>query len=741
MPNPPLNIPVIQKPTPIALDETLVETTDSNKALYDRELQYGHLHPDRIKYPGYRFLKSEPTTYGMIRYYWGNDFTAQDFYNVTKTYAEDAILFPTFVRSYRVLREDYLVQGPLTKLTAFTGIVAIRVTAGGSGYTQDFAATLTGGGGTGAAATCIVDTQSGAVIWIFMTNVGSGYTAAPAVGFGNGDGTGAAASAIIQPATALLTKEEHSKLDESDPYASLYDRVTRTWETLPGPIISGTQIDPESGIVIDYEKQVVAAGSVTSGKVGSTVLQLLLQDGGTGYTSNPTVTISGGGGTGATATASITAPSPAGQVASIALTNPGIGFTMVPAVAISDTGGGSGSGATAAAVLNGVQVASLVLDDGGSGFTDVPLVQITDAGTGAGATGVATLTPTTVEFVNPVNAGSGYTTATVTFSGGGGTGADVSAVIVGGAITSYNINNNGSGYTSIPTATVSGDGTGATAVVLLNATSVASIALTSTGSHYQNPSVAFVTGGGTATAHALLQPTSIQSVTVTAPGAAYTSPAVTIAGGGGGAAIATAALLTGTVTTLSLTNAGSGFTSSPSVSFSGGGGTGAQAAAIIGALTYVYEEPVTSVKSIKMSSSVDLSSLPPDKSYPVTFRVQFQDLIISSLVEASGSNGVDFGMLENGFNGGSGPVAALMWERYMTDSEYEAFGGGPYSVTGKTVVTTLVETATSNGYGRVWTFRPTPAFGGTTAGTVDLSADILKYGIRKVRQIALPRNY
>lgn len=72
-------------------------------------------------------------------------------------------------------------------------ISAINVTSGGTGYTSAPTVTLTGGGGTGATATAIVD--SGSVIGVTITNPGTGYTAVPTVAFAGGAGTGAAATA------------------------------------------------------------------------------------------------------------------------------------------------------------------------------------------------------------------------------------------------------------------------------------------------------------------------------------------------------------------------------------------------------------------------------------------------------------------------------------------------------------------------------------------------------------------
>lgn len=253
----------------------LIETTDSNKSLYDRMLEKGHHHPDQQRYHGYRFLRQEPTAYGQMRYWWANDFTSQDSYNATKTYEAQTNAFPTFIRSYRVLRAEYLVTGPVTKGLPFTGVVSVAVTSGGSGYTEDFAAAFTGGSGSGAAGLAIVDKGSGTVLRVELNSVGTGYTGAPSVSFAGGSGTGATATAVIQPSSCVLVAEEHSKLEDNDPYASLYDKVTRTWETLPGPTISSTRIDFDGAVVnVATTKKLISA--ITSGETllsGNTVWQ------------------------------------------------------------------------------------------------------------------------------------------------------------------------------------------------------------------------------------------------------------------------------------------------------------------------------------------------------------------------------------------------------------------------------------------------------------------------------------
>jgi hypothetical protein len=77
----------------------------------------------------------------------------------------------------------------------------------------------------------------------------------------------------------------------------------------------------------------------------SGVSYLSLTAAGSGYTSAPTVSITGGGGSGATAIATVSA----GVVTALTLTAPGTGYTSWPSVAIT---GGGGSGATGQANLS-----------------------------------------------------------------------------------------------------------------------------------------------------------------------------------------------------------------------------------------------------------------------------------------------------------------------------------------------------------------------------------------------------
>jgi len=76
-----------------------------------------------------------------------------------------------------------------------SGVDAVSVTSGGSGYANSFAVTFTGGGGSGAAGTATA--IGGVVVSVEITDPGSGYTSAPVPDFSAGGGTGAAGTAIL----------------------------------------------------------------------------------------------------------------------------------------------------------------------------------------------------------------------------------------------------------------------------------------------------------------------------------------------------------------------------------------------------------------------------------------------------------------------------------------------------------------------------------------------------------------
>ena len=101
---------------------------------------------------------------------------------------------------------------------------------------------------------------------------------------------------------------------------------------------------------------------------------IMVKASGSGYTSAPTVSITGGGGSGATASATVVD----GRVSFITLTNGGSGFTSVPSVTIS---GGGGSGASADAHIHSWWDAAWVFVKFRVGSVDPQLSRVNSSGT------------------------------------------------------------------------------------------------------------------------------------------------------------------------------------------------------------------------------------------------------------------------------------------------------------------------------------------------------------------------
>lgn len=151
-------------------------------------------------------------------------------------------------------------------------------------------------------------------------------------------------------------------------------------------------------------------------------------------------------------------------VVSITVTNGGAGYTSAPTVAIS----GSGD-AAATAVINKHKVVAIAITNAGDDYTSAPTIAISapPAG-GVQATATCTVTDGEITAISITNQGSGYVTApTVTLTGGAGSGAILTAAL-GGPVTSVIVVEPGEDYASTPTISFSGGaGSGAAAVANL----------------------------------------------------------------------------------------------------------------------------------------------------------------------------------------------------------------------------------------------------------------------------------
>jgi hypothetical protein len=247
-----------------------------------------------------------------------------------------------------------------------SGLLAIGVPNGGSGYSATPTVTITDPTGTGATAMATV--SNGVITGITITNPGSGYTN-PTVTITDASGSGATALVTSLAATfstipvgnhyfsayfagngpaalasansnTLQVLEAGSNASSTSLSASLTAVAVGRAVTLTATV-SGNSSSygiPPIGTVSIYN-----GGTDVSHLIGTSTLSgpisVTLANGGSGYSSTPIVTVLDPTGTGATAVATVSG----GVITAITMTNPGSGYTN-PTVAITDP---SGTGATA----------------------------------------------------------------------------------------------------------------------------------------------------------------------------------------------------------------------------------------------------------------------------------------------------------------------------------------------------------------------------------------------------------
>lgn len=110
---------------------------------------------------------------------------------------------------------------------------------------------------------------------------------------------------------------------------------------------SSERIDTGIAQVDAFESLKTFSTNTTRNMYGE-VVSVNVTNGGSGYTSAPTVSITGSSGFGATATAVLGTGTTSDKVVSIIVTNPGTGYKVAPLISIT---GGGGSGATADVVI------------------------------------------------------------------------------------------------------------------------------------------------------------------------------------------------------------------------------------------------------------------------------------------------------------------------------------------------------------------------------------------------------
>jgi hypothetical protein len=176
-----------------------------------------------------------------------------------------------------------------------------------------------------------------------------------------------------------------------------------------------TQIETEGFIttlnLIGVGRTASATGTINSGYIR----QIFLNNDGYNYTSAPIVAIStsptGNVNHNATAVAITTNRGGSLSVESIVLTNAGVGYTTIPTITLSG-GGGIGAAATCSIETSNNGIIKYTIIDGGTGYSSAPVITITgNVGLGQTATGTAIINSSTeVSAIYVSNPGSGYTT-------------------------------------------------------------------------------------------------------------------------------------------------------------------------------------------------------------------------------------------------------------------------------------------------------------------------------------------
>jgi len=237
----------------------------------------------------------------------------------------------------------------VSAIQSVSGVTAVTIGNQGSGYTSIPTVTFSAPS-SGTTATGIVGVKIGSVS---ITNSGSGYSTCGGVGalFSDANQIGGvqATGSVVCGVGSVVIGNGGSGYGTAAPMVSFSAPTT-------GTTAVGTAV-------------VNASGAVTG---------VTFTNRGSGYTSSPTVTFSGGSGTGATASTTL-------GVASVTVTNAGSNYTTLPTVTFTGT---SGTAPAAAVVLGGVTTVNV---NAGSGYTTAPSVTFSAPSSGATATGTASL--------------------------------------------------------------------------------------------------------------------------------------------------------------------------------------------------------------------------------------------------------------------------------------------------------------------------------------------------------------
>ena len=223
--------------------------------------------------------------------------------------------------------------------------------------------------------------SGGAVSSIVVVQKGSGYLSAPTITI-SGDGSNATATAVLNSAGEIASvtvnaggsgyttadisvpgPKDNSNNDTTSQIGAIniYNRIKRNYRQPPLINIAAPTAVDSDGVLLTSNVQAVANFVMES----TSLEYIKVTNGGSGYTSEPTVTVSGN----ATARARVSS----GKVTGIDVVTQGSGYTALPTITIS---GGGGSNATAEGLLVPTKIASINISNPGNGYVLDPVISI-----------------------------------------------------------------------------------------------------------------------------------------------------------------------------------------------------------------------------------------------------------------------------------------------------------------------------------------------------------------------------
>lgn len=240
---------------------------------------------------------------------------------------------------------------------------------------------------TGQTAAATATKSDGILTGLEISDSGFGYTSAPSITF---NGIAVSGQSLVSPVVTIgidalgrldvdnititsggsgyqsmfgfvAANPNHGKLA----YIDLAGTGNKNYTSPPSIVIPEPTAKDALGVLLSTNVRAAAEFIFSA----STLKTLELTNGGSGYTSSPTVTISGN----ATAFATVQD----GRIDKVKLISKGSGYTTVPTVTIS---GGGGSGATARAKITEGEISGYNITNPGSGYTRDPILRIDSGG-------------------------------------------------------------------------------------------------------------------------------------------------------------------------------------------------------------------------------------------------------------------------------------------------------------------------------------------------------------------------